>query len=57
MLCILTSFQVLAGPESWLNCFFSAVFNLFDLAVKSLKKVSNEQLCINYTDPEGVQLI
>ena len=29
ILCISTSFQVLAAPESWSNYFFSAVFNHF----------------------------
>ena len=29
LLCILTSFQVLAAPESWWKHFFFAVFNLF----------------------------
>ena len=29
LLCISTSFQVLAAPESWSIYFFSAVFNLF----------------------------
>ena len=41
LLCILTSFGVLRAPGSWLNCFFSALFNLFvQFKLKTAKKSS-----------------